>query len=82
MEPETVAISKFKATCLELLRKVKKTGQPLIVTKNGEPIALISSPPQPEVPESWLGSFRESGSIQDDLLDPASDPEDWEALGS
>ncbi|MBW2337861.1 MAG: type II toxin-antitoxin system Phd/YefM family antitoxin, partial [Deltaproteobacteria bacterium] len=39
--PETIPISKFKATCLRLLDNVNKTGKSIIVTRNGEPIALV-----------------------------------------
>jgi prevent-host-death family protein len=38
---ESVSISTFKATCLALLDKVKKTGRPLLVTRKGEPIVGI-----------------------------------------
>jgi prevent-host-death family protein len=44
MEQEVVSVSKFKATCLALLDKVNRTGQPVLVTKQGEPIALITPP--------------------------------------
>src|SRR5438132_8884485 len=54
MEDE-VTISKFKATCLALLAKVKRTGRPILVTRKGEPIAQIIPPPPPKRPESWLG---------------------------
>ena len=30
---EEIAIEKFKATCLAVLEKVKKTGQPILVTR-------------------------------------------------
>ncbi len=46
MEQEVVPVSKFKATCLALLDKVKRTGQPVLVTKRGKPIALITPPPR------------------------------------
>ncbi|MFC1534121.1 type II toxin-antitoxin system Phd/YefM family antitoxin [Thermodesulfobacteriota bacterium] len=42
---EVLSISKFKATCLAVLDKVKRTGQPVLVTKHGEPIAIIEPPP-------------------------------------
>ena len=41
---EEIAISKFKATCLAVLEKVKKTGQPVLVTRFGQPIAQIIPP--------------------------------------
>ncbi len=36
---KAVAISEFKSKCLGLLEKVRKTGQPLLVTRRGEPVA-------------------------------------------
>ncbi len=43
--PETVSISDFKARCLAILDRVKKTGQPVIVTRRNEPIAQVVPPP-------------------------------------
>lgn len=80
MVEEIVPVTKFNATCLALLDKVKSTGQPILVTRQGEPIALISPPPRPEKPESWLGSFKSKGRIVGDIVSPASDEKDWEAL--
>jgi prevent-host-death family protein len=55
MEQEVVPVSKFKATSLALLDKVKMTGQPVLVTKRGEPIALITPPPNPKDRPACLG---------------------------
>ena len=81
MTDEVVSISKFKATCLALLDKVRRTGKPLLVTRRGEPIALITPPPEPEKPSSWLGSFKPSGNIVGDIISPALDESEWEVLG-
>ena len=77
---EEINVSKFKATCLRLLSKVKKTGQPLLVTRKGEPIALVSPPPTPAKPEAWLGSMKDVVDIKGDIISPASDENDWEVL--
>lgn len=77
---ETIAISKFKATCLAQIDSVNKTGRPLIITRRGEPIAQILPPPVAKKKKSWLGSFRKSGSITGDIVSPATNIEDWEAL--
>ena len=77
---EAVPISKFKATCLALLDKVKRTGQPLTITRKGEPIAQVIPPPPPEKPESWLGSFRATGKIEGDIISPVMDAQEWEVL--
>jgi antitoxin (DNA-binding transcriptional repressor) of toxin-antitoxin stability system len=77
---ETMAISKFKATCLAALERVNKTGQPLRVTRFGKPIADIL-PPAPEAPEDdWLGSLAGTAVIRGDIVAPTSELEPWEAL--
>ncbi|NOQ46299.1 MAG: type II toxin-antitoxin system prevent-host-death family antitoxin [Desulfobulbaceae bacterium] len=77
---ETVAISKFKATCLAQIDSVNKTGQPLIITRRGEPIAQILPPPVAKKKKSWLGSFRKLGSIKGDIVSPATNIASWEVL--
>ena len=79
---QTIPISRFKATCLRLLDDVNKTGQSLLVTRNGEPIALVSPPPPPKKTDSWLGSMRGRLKIVGDVVSPASDEEEWEVLNN
>lgn len=38
-----VAASEFKATCLELMDEVARTGNELIVTKHGRPVVRLSA---------------------------------------
>jgi antitoxin (DNA-binding transcriptional repressor) of toxin-antitoxin stability system len=77
---ETINISSFKATCLALLERVKKTGRPILVLKRGEPIAQILPPPTPENTGSWLGSFRNRARITGDIISSATEESDWETL--
>jgi prevent-host-death family protein len=77
---EVLSISKFKATCLAVLDKVKRTGQPVLVTKHGEPIAIIEPPPLKEMGKSWLGSFKDKGEITGDIISPALNENDWGLL--
>jgi prevent-host-death family protein len=74
---ETVTISKFKSTCLRLLSDVKKTGHPLLITRRGEPVALVTPPPKSK---AWLGSLKDTVKITGDIISPASDEKDWEVL--
>lgn len=76
-EMEVISISQFKATCLAVLDRVKRTGQAVVVTRRGEPIATIDPPPIPEQSGSWLGLFKSRGSIVGDIVSPASDEGDW-----
>lgn len=78
MEDE-VTISKFKATCLAILARVKRTGRPILVTRKGEPIAQIVPPPPPKKPASWLGSFSNTGKITGDIVSPVVPESEWEA---
>ena len=77
---ETVAISKFKATCLALLDRVKKTGQPLLITRRGEPIAQVVPPP-PEPPRgSTFGAMAGSIEFVGDVVEPLGE-DDWDVFG-
>jgi prevent-host-death family protein len=77
---EVISISQFKATCLAVLDKVKRTGKPVLVTRRGIPIAMIEPPPPPEMKESWLGAFKFKGKIIGDIVSPASNEAEWGVL--
>ena len=77
---ETIPISKFKATCLRLLDNVKKTGKSIIVTRKGEPIALVTPPPPPRKSDSWLGCMKDRIKITGDIISPVLDEKEWEVL--
>jgi prevent-host-death family protein len=76
---ETIPISKFKATCLRLLDNVKKTGKSILVTRNGEPIALVTPPP-PSKPEQWLGCMQDRIKITGDIISSVLEEKEWEVL--
>ncbi|HTM22647.1 MAG TPA: type II toxin-antitoxin system Phd/YefM family antitoxin [Kofleriaceae bacterium] len=74
-----ISISEFKATCLALLKQVKRTGQPIVVTLRGEPLVEVVPVRATSLGRSWLGSARASGAVLGDLVSPTGEP--WEALG-
>lgn len=76
----TLAISEFKATCLKVLEQVKLTGAPVLVTRRGEPIAMVVPPPRPDASPSWLGALAGTARITGDIVSPAVDESEWEAL--
>jgi len=43
---EEIAISRFKATCLAVLERVRRTRRPVRITRFGEPVANVV-PPSP-----------------------------------
>ncbi len=79
---EQLAISKFKATCLAVLDRVNRTGQPVLITRFGEPVAEIVRPSPRERPERWLGCMRSTLRITGDIVSPALSDDDWEVLRS
>lgn len=78
---ETIAISEFKATCLAVLERVRRTGATIVVTKRGQPVAEITPPSAASTGEGWLGSMRGTATLADDLIAPAGPADEWEALG-
>jgi prevent-host-death family protein len=79
MPKDTIAISAFKARCLAVLKRVKETGRPIVVTKFGEPVAEIVPPTPVQPAEPWLGHLRDRAKISGDIVAPVADPSDWEA---
>ena len=74
---EEIAISKFKATCLAVLERVRKTGKPIRVTRFGHVIAEINPPSSPR--ERRFGRHIGSGEILGDIVGPSGDESDWDA---
>ncbi len=79
MDMEEMAISKFKATCLAVVERVRKTRTPILITRHGVPVAQIVPPPPVEQPKSWLGSMAGTVTIHGDIVGSISGPGEWEA---
>jgi len=79
---EEIAISKFKATCLAVLKRVQKTRKPIRITKFGKPVAEIVPVSNEQNRESWLGSMKGTVEIVGDIVGPTGDLSDWEAFNS
>ena len=73
---EKMAISKFKATCLAVLKRVQRTRKPILVTKFGEPVAEIVPPTPPPKPKTWLGCMAGERPIQGRNIAPARGEEE------
>jgi len=76
---EEIAISKFKATCLAVLERVRRTGRPIRVTRFGKPIADIQPPAEEEKPKRRLGTLIGTMKIHGDIVGPIGDIAEWEA---
>jgi len=74
-----IPISKFKATCLRVIENIRQSGESILITKNGKPVAMVSPPSLPST-EKGFGYFRGKFKITGDIISPISDPEEWDAL--
>jgi len=78
---EQIAISKFKATCLAVLERVKQTGKPVVITRFGQPVAEIC-PVSTARAVRRFGLRAQTGTILGDIVGPSGDESDWEAARS
>lgn len=74
-------VSKFKATCLAVLQRVKRSRKPVRITRFGKPVADVVPPGPPAVPGRWLGAMTGRVEITGDVVAPILDGESWSALG-
>ena len=77
---ETIPVSKFKATCLAVVQRVKRSGHPVLITRFGEPIAEVVPPSRRAGSAAWIGSMQGSVEATGDEVAPALPPKRWKAL--
>lgn len=69
-----IAISEFKAHCLELVSKLEMTKKTLIITKRNKPVAKLV-PFEKEAKKTLFGSMKDKASIKHDIIKPIN--EEW-----
>ncbi|HKS95856.1 MAG TPA: type II toxin-antitoxin system Phd/YefM family antitoxin [Terriglobia bacterium] len=74
----TVAASEFKAQCLKLMDQVRRTNEPIVITKRGRPVAKLVSAGKPSC--DILGCLAGVIEIVGDIESPVVAAETWEAL--
>jgi prevent-host-death family protein len=71
-----IKASEFKAKCLALMDEVARTGEAVIITKNGKPVAeLVPHRPRKR---SIRGIFKDELFIVGDIISPID--VEWDAL--
>jgi prevent-host-death family protein len=71
-----IKASEFKAKCLSLMDEVERTGEGLVITKNGKPVAELI-PHRASRPKA-LGLLKDSLFITGDIISPID--VEWDAL--
>ncbi len=72
---DTIKASEFKARCLQLMDEVARTRKPLVITKNGAPVAQLA--PLTDRPATLRGAHAGAIEIHGDIVAPLDEP--WEA---
>jgi prevent-host-death family protein len=75
---KTMKASEFKAKCLKVMDEVAATGEPVVLTKRGVPIAQLV--PATRKPNKIFGAMKGSIQITGDILAPLD--VEWDALSS
>jgi prevent-host-death family protein len=74
----TIGAGEFKAKCLKLIDEVNQTGDTLVITKHGKPVAELR-PATKAKPRSIIGFMEGKIRITGDIISPLDDVE-WEAM--
>ena len=72
---KSIKASEFKAKCLKLMDQVADTGETLVITKNGRPVAELR--PITKRVATLFGAHKGLIEIKGDIIAPLD--EDWEA---
>jgi prevent-host-death family protein len=73
--PRTMSAAEFKAKCLQAMEQVAATGDPIIVTKRGKPIAQLA--PVARKPKTLRGFLKGRVKTRKDIISPVNVP--WDA---
>lgn len=74
----TLQASEFKAKCLALMDQVARTGQTVLITKNGRPVAELRAHRAPRA-KSLIGLHKGRIAIRGDIVAPVG-ARLWEAI--
>lgn len=74
----TLAAGKFKAQCLAIMDEVKAKREPVMITKHGKPVAMLT--PVEEADDPIFGCLAGMASITGDIVSPAFELEEWDML--
>ena len=71
-----ISAAAFKAECLKLMDRVARTGEAVVITKHGKPVAQLT--PVPPEPASMFGYMKGLVNTAGDIVSPLD--ETWSAI--
>ena len=66
----------FKARCLAVMDQVRESGEPVLITKHGKPVAKLV--PAQKNGDDIFGYMAGKVKIVGDIVGPVTPPTDWE----
>ena len=79
MSPKAFGAAEFKAKCLNLIDQMSDDGEPIIITKRGKPVAVLSPVPEAAAHTSIIGAMKGSVQSYDDPFSPVIEAGEWDA---
>ncbi len=77
-----ISVTEFKQRCLELIRRVEQTGQPVVITRRGKVVARVqrsASEPMKSGDKPWQHLRRLGGRLRSAPEESVLADEDFEA---
>jgi prevent-host-death family protein len=72
-----MAAGEFKAQCLVVMDQVRESGEPVLITKHGKPVAKLV--PAQNNADDIFGYMAGKVKIVGDIVGPITPLEDWES---
>lgn len=80
----TITTEELQAACIEILKQVQTTGQPVRITLRGKPLATILPFDEQRTSKrkraDGMGSMAHCTKLKGDIMVPSSELVRWEAL--
>ena len=76
---KTMAAGAFKTNCLAVMDEVKTKRETVVITKHGQPVAMLV--PVKTAVDDIFGFFSNRGRITGNVVAPALSPDEWGDLG-
>jgi prevent-host-death family protein len=73
-----IPAGEFKAKCLQLMDRVARSREPIVITKRGKPVAKLVPPDEPEPRAPLFGYMAGTAEIRGDIVNVP--PLEWAAL--
>jgi prevent-host-death family protein len=73
-----MAAGVFKAHCLSVMDEVSATGETVLITKHGKPVAKLI--PADKAADEIYGFLSGKGTVVGDIVSPAISDEEWGKL--